>query len=603
MQKDSKIDVKKELYNKIGPGDIIDLNDPETWSLLVKIAENLIVTDPVISNAVYKPARYPIIGFNIIPSDKLSDEEQQKLKKKVEDIIDTIRLREFLIKILIDYYTYGISIPTIELIGIKKLHCPNCNLEIDIDNIYQTVNMSYNNDLHLIEVEYKCPNCDNDKMLFIDKSYPYYIINIKKGKISENVYYPLPDGLVLRLWNVKDVEITYSKILDQSLIKIPQETIDKYISEILNFPLAYFKKIKYELLVSYFTKVDFYLDPRFYKTIKMILPSGIELPSLPPIARGYRLALVLLEVYKSIVNSAQAIDPFRIIYINPTGQVMNTPITNIDIKKKIMEDIERQIEKNPLKIAMVDFPLQEIQVGGNIQFAQLTQFLELMYNYLIQTTEMPKSLALEGTWASNVIGIRILENTLINIIKDIEEFLDLLSEHITNVYKLGEFTIRLLPFRRMDSMQELEVIAQILGLDNIPKEQLYNIFLGQSMEDTLKQIKHERELIAKYSMLSKLDMELKKMTVQRILQAIQQTGEITDEQIYQIAEQIVQQSNGNPKVIEEQLRAIAQEMGETVAIRVLNAVKEILGQSQKKEIKQNTEPMPEKQPSRRDDVR
>jgi hypothetical protein len=57
------------------------------------------------------------------------------------------------------------------------------------------------------------------------------------------------------------------------------------------------------------------------------------------------------------------------------------------------------------------------------------QFIEMLYGNLIGITELPREIIMEGTWASNIISIRLLENTLLHITIQLNDFL----ERIANI--------------------------------------------------------------------------------------------------------------------------------------------------------------------------
>jgi hypothetical protein len=604
--------LSKKLYEILGPGDIINFNDPKTLYLLVEISEQLALTDPVISMAIYRASRYPIVDFNIILDDEKVKEDldlSEKIKNKIDDLISKkYYLRNTLINLLVDYYTYGFGILNIEFLGKRVLKCEKCGFMSEIDlipsNILLKDILEVNNEKKIIYFKIKCPNCKNDKMLYLDTysdDYVYY--SQTKEKILKDID--------LRLWSVKDIEILYEPFTKTSLIKLNKESIKQKINEIINnFDINVFNKIEYNLLkwslIDDKRDIQFYLDHRTTFTLKYNLPSGVNLPFFPLIARGYRGALILLEIYRLLVNYSQEIIPYRLLFSPPQGQLGITPVHNIPKKSENLRKMLKEIDKEPLKLFLSDTPYEKLEIGGNIQnISILTQLMEMIYSNLIGITDLPKELIMEGTWASNVISIRLLENSLLNITIQLNEFLQKFSEILSKIYNLPKFTLTLISPRRIDSLSEFQLLFQILQ-DKFPKELLLKTYYGMELKDIYQQISYEQELDEKYNILSEFRKKILEMKYINYLQDLfsQNTNEQGDIDYDKVADSIIQQSGGDNKKIVMILESVAQQYGEDVAHKLLEIIEQKLQQikqDKKKKDGENKE-MPVKSISRRDDV-
>lgn len=604
--------LSKKLYEILGPGDVLNLNDPKVLYLLIEISEQLVLTDPVISMAIYRASRYPIVDFNIIIDDEKVKEDldlSEKIRNKIDELINKkYYLRNTLINLLVDYYTYGIGILNIEFYGKRILKCSKCNFIFEIDLIPSNVLLKdiieVDNEKKLIYLKIKCPNCKNDKMIYLDTysdDYVYYS-NVK-DKILKDIN--------LRLWSVKDIEIIYEPFTKTSLIKLNRELIKQKIKEIINnFDIDVLNKIEYNLLkwslIEDKKEVQFYLDNKTTFTLKYNLPTGIDLPFFPLIARGYRGALILLEIYRLLVNYSQEIIPYRLLFSPPQGQLGVTPVHNISKKSENLRKILKEIDREPLKLFISDTPYEKLEIGGNIQnISILTQLMEMIYTNLIGITDLPKELIMEGTWASNVISIRLLENSLLNITIQLNEFLQRFSEILSKIYNFPKFTLSLIPPRRIDSLSEFQLLFQILQ-DKFPKELLLKTYYGMELKDIYQQISYEQELDEKYNILSEFKKKLLEMKYVNYLQDL--FSENTDEQgnidYDKVADEIIEQTQGNQKKIVTILESVAQQYGEDVAHKLLEVIEQKLQQlkQDKKEKDKNNKEMPVKSISRRDDV-
>ncbi|MFZ8856413.1 MAG: hypothetical protein ACO2OX_04480 [Candidatus Nanopusillus sp.] len=604
--------LSKKLYEILGPGDVLNLNDPKVLYLLIEISEQLVLTDPVISMAIYRASRYPIVDFNIIIDDEKVKENldlSEKIKNKIDELINKkYYLRNTLINLLVDYYTYGIGILNIEFHGKRILKCPKCNFIFEIDLIPPNVLLKdiieIDNENKLIYLKIKCSNCKNNKMMYLDTysdDYVYYS-NIK-DKILKDIN--------LRLWSVKDIEIIYEPFTKTSLIRLNRESIRQKIKEIINhFDITVLNKIEYNLLkwslIEDKKEVQFYLDNKTTFTLKYNLPTGVDLPFFPLIARGYRGALILLEIYRLLVNYSQEIIPYRLLFSPPQGQLGVTPVHNISKKSENLRKILKEIDREPLKLFISDTPYEKLEIGGNIQnISILTQLMEMIYTNLIGITDLPKELIMEGTWASNVISIRLLENSLLNITIQLNEFLQRFSEILSKIYNFPKFTLSLIPPRRIDSLSEFQLLFQILQ-DKFPKELLLKTYYGMELKDIYQQISYEQELDEKYNILSEFRRKLLEMKYVNYLQDL--FSENTDEQgnidYDKVADEIIEQTQGNRKKIVTILESVAQQYGEDIAHKLLEVIEQKLQQlkqDKKSKDKENKE-MPVKSISRRDDV-
>jgi hypothetical protein len=229
----------------------------------------------------------------------------------------------------------------------------------------------------------------------------------------------------------------------------------------------------------------------------------------------------------------------------------------------------------------------------------------MIYTNLIGITDLPKELIMEGTWASNVISIRLLENSLLNITIQLNEFLQRFSEILSKIYNFPKFTLSLIPPRRIDSLSEFQLLFQILQ-DKFPKELLLKTYYGMELKDIYQQISYEQELDEKYNILSEFRRKLLEMKYVNYLQDL--FSENTDEQgnidYDKVADEIIEQTQGNRKKIVTILESVAQQYGEDIAHKLLEVIEQKLQQlkqDKKLKDKENKE-MPVKSISRRDDI-
>lgn len=613
--------LKKRLFEKVTVDDILNLDDPQVLYILIQISEQLALTDSVISSAIYRAARYPIVDFNIsiANTDNLSTDELENYKQKIESLIDDkYRLKETLINLLVDYYTYGIGILTLEVNGEKVLKCTNCKMEYPTSlfknyPIKNHINIkprnNSNNDEGDISIMFniECRNCGNKELEYFDKLDPYYIY-ISNSKVP---VYHSENPLQLRLLSIKNLEVYYNNFINEMKIVIKGEKTKEIVNEIIeNFNIPSLDKINYAFLKYALMGKDLLLDNSKLFVLRYVLPSGVSLPFYPPLARGYRVALLLLELYRALIVSSQEVIPIRFLYTPPSSQIGVTPVYNTTKKAEVLQQVVKEAEQNPLRLSLIDQPYEKIEIGGSLNsIPYIIQLIEMLYAQIIGITEMPKELIMEGTWASNIISIRLLENSLKNIMHEINDFLSRFANILQNIYNLPQFKLSLVPFRRMDSLSEFQLLLQIMG-EKFPKELILKTYYGLTLKELYDQIEYEQELEEKYSILSQFEHELRMMKYKNYIEQIvggkqDESGNIPQEKLEEIADEIIEQSKGNEKKIVEYLKALASQYGEEAASEVLEIIKQKLSENKEKGNKKDTDskPLPEKKPTRRDDIK
>jgi len=619
-------------YDKIAKaGAVLDLNDPEVIEALTLISENLVLTNSIVSNAVYKKAQYPITDFEVTVHGVQSDSERKAIRERIEEFIRGLKLREFLIEVGLDYATYGIAIPTIEVKGEKYYYCPKCrtihtsemaqklfdmqattstssadklfNVEVKVDKKKHTVDLITN---------IKCPRC-NTRLLLIDTSYAPHAIYFEqvessgpdifdmftapedteevetgkgkrgrkkkkkdsKGKRKKASEIRLLFGkkrVSLTRWNVRQIEVITNRFSQEVYVAIKPEDIKEEIEQVLRYGPLFIKDIDIQLLIAAKTNKRRIIDPRFVSVIKQPVPSGIKSPYFPPLARAYKESIVLYELVKTLLDAIPLIVPITII-----SSVPDTPLDGGAMagttpeKAQSLEQKIREAGRSEYKAVFIDYPIQVSKIGGTQSYLGFMNLIDALSDAILNGMDLPKSLLTEGTWSGNFVAMRMLENSLVHYVGALNDFLKKFVKaiQIAGFFPDVDFDITLIPFRRIDMIAETELMANLFGADNIPKAPYYKLFFGKDMEEVLDQVQQEKAIMRKYSMFEQIRAKLEMMAVEAWFQEIQQRPEPEE-----MAEMILEKAKNDPTVIEMMVMAAARQFGPSYAYRVLSIIEE-----------------------------
>jgi len=248
---------------------------------------------------------------------------------------------------------------------------------------------------------------------------------------------------------------------------------------------------------------------------------------LPPLGRAYRYTLLLLEFLGTILETARDTVPYKILYTPQDIEYpsVSSPIIGFEQRRNIIKNAFQEMTKDRKKWAYLPFQISEISVGGKAAAYWLINMIDLLRNSILDATNIPKALILSDgvNWSASIVAMRILENTLLNYVNDLNNFLKKLSDFI-NVFWIKEKGIKdleillvLEPFKRSDALQEIGLLAQLLGPDKISVEPIIKNYYGLSLEEYLERVNREKNIISKYDIEESIIRELANLKLEEYL--------------------------------------------------------------------------------------
>lgn len=602
-----------ELLDYLPLDDLKTLND-DVINKIIEVNEAIYATDSTIASAIDKMARYAIVDFEITVNNKAGYENKivAAIVSQIRSIIDKVRLKELLINMGVDYYIYGTAVAVIDVVGDRYFYCPKCKNLQESSSYYHFFELTQTHLRDMIELDengflnfkIKCLQCQRgEKLVYLDSMSTDWI------KMKENLPEHKKDlhaqelNLIIKQWNYKELSIKANKLTSHPIVIIRREAIRKHVEEILDMnDFEILEQVPIDYIKFYFINSD--LKPNYKRVgiIRFPIPSGVEVTTLPPLGRAYRYSLLLLEIIGTILETARDTVPFKIIYTPQDVEYpsVSSPIIGWEQRKNIIENTFREMLSNRKKWAYFPFQVAETSVGGRAAGYWLTSFLEILKNNILDATNMPKALILSDgvNWSASIIAIRLLENTLLNYVNDINDFLRKVANLInimwlSKKYPGVEINITLQPFKRMDSIQETMLIGNILGPDKVMVEPYIKSFFGLSLEEYLSRVAAERAILSKYDITENITRQLASVKLEEFLQSElggeveadkQQEGQQTQEQeseeqqeentkqaneekdlpinkIEELANDILRHIAQNPSIIKEIIRKFKNKYG------------------------------------------
>jgi len=520
-----------ELISYLPIDDIRELND-DIIEKIIEVNEALYVTDSTISSAIDKISRYPISNIEILVNgaSEYSPNTINEIVSEIRNIIEKIRLKEILIKMGVDYYIYGSAFVSFEPIGNKYFVCLKCKnifipesirIEKDLIDAFK-----YDKEKDMVYLEQKCESCSSEKLYFVDtasidwlKLEQYLQDNISKTKNYD---------IFIKQWNYKELEIKTSGLIPYPVVYIKNEVLKNYIRATLEInDISLLKNIPIEYIKTYFNNYNLGIPHNKIGILRYPIPSGLNVKTLPPLGRAYRYTLLLLEFLGTILETARDTVPYKILYTPQDIEYpsVSSPIIGFEQRRNIIKNAFQEMTKDRKKWAYLPFQISEISVGGKAAAYWLINMIDLLRNSILDATNIPKALILSDgvNWSASIVAMRILENTLLNYVNDLNNFLKKLSDFI-NVFWIKEKGIKdleillvLEPFKRSDALQEIGLLAQLLGPDKISVEPIIKNYYGLSLEEYLERVNREKNIISKYDIEESIIRELANLKLEEYL--------------------------------------------------------------------------------------
>ena len=395
---------------------------PRNFHDVIKWSRYILTQSPTTVEVIRKLATYPITDFQI-------DSSSPSIRKKFEDILKSIRLKNVLNDIGFDYYTLGNVYVSIYFPIKRTLVCPKCKTEYDAKN--------YGNNVKFVKYQFigGCANCNYNGVLErIDrKSNAVEDINIIK-------------------WQAENISVNHNTITGESeyYYRFPNSVKRRILLGDPNFVST----IPWSMIEAVKNNQDFKFDKGSIFHLKTIsMGDVLEGMGMPPVISLY--SSIFHQTLLKRANEAIATEhmtPFRILYPQQ-GSSAGDPISMMSMGN-FVSNMEEQLKKfkgDPNHITIAPIPVGFQAVGGQGRALLVSQELQFIEESILMGMGVSREL-LSGTtnWTSSTVGLRLLENTLYDYVSQIQELIDWSMERISSYLNLSNVKVELTPFQLTD---------------------------------------------------------------------------------------------------------------------------------------------------------
>jgi hypothetical protein len=357
---------------------------PSNIKSLFRYCRGFYYTNGFIRNIITKLTEYPI-------TDILFETELDRdTKEKYSNILKyQIKLKQLLVEIGLDYYTFGNAFISANLKFKRYLTCTSCNESFPIDR--HESSWKFKN----FEFHGKCPTCGADNSPF---------------KI-EDKHIPGVDSLKFIRWAPEQIEIDYDELTGDTsyFYKISNDKKKKIIAGnkkvVARTPKIFLQSLKEKKLIQldnsnlYHFKRPTLAEENMGWGKPAILPAMKDLYYLQTLRRGN----------EAVAN--EHIVPKKAIYPASNGTI--DPFQSMNLGKW-RGQIEEQISKwkrDPNHIGVFPIPIGYQQLGGDAKMLMLAPELKFTEENIIVNMGMPIDFIKGGaSWTGSSVSLRIVEN-------------------------------------------------------------------------------------------------------------------------------------------------------------------------------------------------
>lgn len=423
-------------------------------------------------DVVDKMSRYPVTSIEVTGenADQWSDILNNQL-----------RVREKLVAIHINKYTYGNAFISIIPLFNRYLECSDKNCGAWKSNIIEKMSFKYiNSKFHA-----KCNACGKPGIMRIKDEY------IKgDGKKVE-------DGINIKIWPTESIYVKINNVTGKR--KIIYKLDKNEINGIKKGDRFYLETMPTDFLdavAKFGDKAAVELDNSktfWYKEEDLEEPNatGMGLPFFFSAWKTLWQIFIYRKAQESIVSDHLL--PYRVVY--PESQANVDPISAMDLgqwRTSIQAMLHRWYN-DPNEIGELPFPIGFQQLGGNGKAMSLTEDIRAVNQDFLIECGIPPELIYGGmTWTGSNVTLRMLENKFIYTTNQDNIFLKSLCTFIASHFGKNEpKTVALAPFRMADDIAKANMYLGLAAQGKISYQRALGV-LGDAIN-----FDEESKIIAK----------------------------------------------------------------------------------------------------------
>ncbi len=404
---------------------------PKNIQEMFRWCEVVYHSSPGLVNGVRKLINYPITDF-------VYETTSEKIKKATQEFIeDGLKLRDHLITLGLDFYTYGNVFRSIYFPFTRYLRCTRCGDEINIkDAEFKVVRKKF---------VLSCAKCHQKRTAeIIDRN-------------SNDL-----DQIKIIAWNPKLIRLFQNPITNHSsyYYAIPKEVVAGINSSdktILGSLPEVFIEAVFKVKAVAFGKNFYHLKSPTISGFS----SGWGMPPLGAILKLFLYQSILRKSNESI--ALEHITPKTILY--PEGRTSDPTIgANMAQWREQLTTAMAQWRMDPNYVMFAPFPTGSLNIGSQGRALMPTQEIRQAEEDMILGLDIP----LEFVYQKNAINpspiaLRLLENQLTPYVSQIISYANWIIDAVNAKYDKSFCHVSMTPFKLSDDAYKLQMMQNLTG--------------------------------------------------------------------------------------------------------------------------------------------
>lgn len=453
--------------------DIASLFLPPRIKDLFKYCQTYVMTDEIISAAVYKFAQYPI-------TDLIYNTSDGKLKAQWQDILEEkISIRRGLEEYGLDYYTYGNYIASLYIPFARYLICSGCDVKYNI----KTIKFSYRPDGRFYA---HCPKCSNK---------PEELVVMR----VEDVTIPVIEKINLVRWDPQNIDVEVNPISGNATYyyNIPNH-VKRQIAQgrrkiLEETPLAFLTAARQNVRVE--------LDPDNIIHVKRPSVSyqdhGWGLPLLVPLLKHRYYMQILMKAREVIAQ--QHIVPLWVLFPLPTASLDPHSQLSMARWKGQVEDAIRKWRRDPNYIPVFPIPIGFQPIGGDAKAINVIEEIRFAQESLMVGLQAPREFLVGGLqWTGTSVTYRMMENFFMNHVRGLKKLTNFVIQKIARLTKTKPITIDFTKLKWVDDVQQKSILANLNAQGKVSDDSMLTEFgrdAAKELDKMEKEFKKKSDLL------------------------------------------------------------------------------------------------------------